>query len=277
MQVRDILQRASELTSLSSTPALDVELLICRVLDKPRSWLFTWPEYELTADQLAAVTQLIDQRLAGHPVAHLIGTRDFWNLTLKVSPDTLIPRPDTELLVELALACLDPTPHKIADLGTGTGAISLALAVERPNWQVTGTDRVEAAVELARHNAVMNALSHLHFYTGSWCDALPDNDYDLIVSNPPYIRSDDPHLSQGDVRFEPSSALASGIDGLDDIRIIAEQALKHLKTGGWLLLEHGYDQGADVRTILNQQHYTEIETLRDLAGHERITRGRRFD
>ncbi len=277
MQVRDILQRASELTSLSSTPALDVELLLCHVLEKPRSWLFTWPEYELTADQLAAVTQLIDQRLTGHPVAHLIGTRDFWNLTLKVSPDTLIPRPDTELLVEQALACLDPSPHKIADLGTGTGAIALALAAERPNWQVTGTDRIEAAVELARHNAEMNALRHVQFYTGSWCDALSDNDYDLIVSNPPYIRSDDPHLSQGDVRFEPSSALASGIDGLEDIRIIAEQTLQYLKPGGWLLLEHGYDQGVDVRNILNQQHYTEIETLRDLAGHERITRGRRFD
>ncbi len=277
MQVRDILQRASELTSLSSTPALDIELLLCHALDKPRSWLFTWPEYELTADQLATVTQLIDQRLTGHPIAHLIGTRDFWNLTLKVSPDTLIPRPDTELLVEQALACLDPSPHKVADLGTGTGAIALSLAAERPNWQVTGTDRIEAAVELARHNAAMNTLSHVHFYTGSWCDALPDNDYDLIVSNPPYIRSDDPHLSEGDVRFEPSSALASGIDGLDDIRIIAEQALQHLKPGGWLLLEHGYDQGADVRNILNQQHYTEIETFRDLAGHERITRGRRFD
>ncbi|WP_211829320.1 peptide chain release factor N(5)-glutamine methyltransferase [Kistimonas asteriae] len=277
MQVRDILQRARELTSLSSTPALDVELLLCHVLDKPRSWLFTWPEHELTTDQLAAVNQLIDRRLIGHPVAHLIGTRDFWNLTLNVSPDTLIPRPDTELLVEQALACLDPSPYKVADLGTGTGAIALALAVERPNWEVAGTDRVEAAVELARQNADMNALLHVQFYTGSWCDALPDKDYDLIVSNPPYIRTDDPHLHQGDVRFEPSSALASGIDGLDDIRIIAKQALQHLKPRGWLLLEHGYDQGDDVRNILTQQNYTDIETLRDLAGHERITRGRRFD
>ena len=277
MQVRDILQRARELTSLSSTPALDVELLLCHVLDKPRSWLFTWPEHELTSDQLAVINQLIDRRLTGHPVAHLIGTRDFWNLTLNVSPDTLIPRPDTELLVEQALACLDPSPYKVADLGTGTGAIALALAAERPNWQVAGTDRVEAAVELARQNADLNALQHVQFYTGSWCDALPDKDYDLIVSNPPYIRADDPHLHQGDVRFEPSSALASGIDGLDDIRIIAKQALQHLKPRGWLLLEHGYDQGNDVRNILTQQNYTDIETLRDLAGHERITRGRRFD
>ncbi|GAA4651856.1 peptide chain release factor N(5)-glutamine methyltransferase [Kistimonas scapharcae] len=277
MQVRDILQRARELTSLSSTPALDVELLLCHVLNKPRSWLFTWPEYELTADQLATVNQLIDQRLTGHPVAYLIGTRDFWNLTLNVSPDTLIPRPDTELLVEQALARLDPSPHKVADLGTGTGAIALALAAERPNWQVIGTDRIEAAVQLARHNADMNGLRHVQFYTGTWCDALPDKDYDLIVSNPPYIRADDPHLHQGDARFEPSSALTSGIDGLDDIRIIAKQALQHLNPRGWLILEHGYDQGNDVRNILKQQHYTDIETLRDLAGHERITRGRRLD
>ena len=277
MQVRDILHRARELTSLSSTPVLDVELLLCHVLDQSRSWLLAWPEYALSAHQLAAVTHWIDQRLTGRPIAHLIGTRDFWNLTLKVSPDTLIPRPDTELLVEQVLACLDRLPRKVADLGTGTGAIALALAAERPDWQITGTDRIEAAVELARQNADLNGSGHVQFHTGSWCDALPDRDYDLIVSNPPYIRADDPHLHQGDVRFEPGSALISGVDGLEDIRIIAGQARQYLKPRGWLLLEHGCDQGSDVRNILNRQHYTDMETFCDLAGHERTTRGRRLD
>ncbi|MCK5894723.1 MAG: peptide chain release factor N(5)-glutamine methyltransferase [Endozoicomonadaceae bacterium] len=277
MQVRDILKRVNELAEYSNTPALDVELLLCHVLDKPRTWLFTWPDYELTTGQLSAIEQLIDLRLRGHPIAHLIGTWDFWNLTLKVTPATLIPRPDTELLVEQALRCFGQEARKVADLGTGTGAIALALAVERANWQVVGSDRIEAAVELARYNADINGLYSVRFYTGSWCEALPDKHYDLIVSNPPYIRADDLHLQQGDVRFEPDSALISGADGLDDIRIIASQTATYLKPRGWLLLEHGYDQGSDVRDILAEQHFTAVETVRDLAGHDRVTRGRCFD
>ncbi|SEG75947.1 peptide chain release factor N(5)-glutamine methyltransferase [Marinobacterium lutimaris] len=257
----------------SDTARLDTELLLCHLLDKPRSYLFTWPEKELTAAQRDEFLVLLERRVAGEPVAHLTGLRDFWTLTLEVSADTLIPRGDTETLVEAALALLPDGPFRVADLGTGTGAIALALASERPNWQVLACDRVEAAAELARRNQARNAIPNVEILTGSWCEPL-HGEFEMIVSNPPYIEADDPHLSQGDVRYEPLSALVAGESGLADIRLIAEQCRSRLKPAGWLLLEHGYNQAEAVAQLLAQSGYIDIELIRDLAGQPRVTQAR---
>ncbi|WP_422489028.1 peptide chain release factor N(5)-glutamine methyltransferase [Endozoicomonas sp. ALE010] len=275
------LAEASRMLSASPTPRLDAELLLAHVLHKPRSYFFTWPEALLTSEQMAQLVKLVDQRKAGHPIAYLIGQREFWSLQLKVTEATLIPRPDTELLVELALG-LDSTPDqntestmKVADLGTGTGAIALALAKERPNWEVTAIDKSPDALAVAAENAVINDIRNTVFIEGSWCSPLAEGSMDMIVSNPPYICSNDPHLKEGDVRYEPLSALVSGVDGLDDIRVIAEHSLQSLKPGGWLLLEHGYDQGSPVQTILSRAGFTQIRTETDLAGHDRVTLARK--
>ncbi|GGC04425.1 release factor glutamine methyltransferase [Marinobacterium zhoushanense] len=258
----------------SDTARLDAELLLCHVLGKARSYLFTWPERELDPDQQAQFLALLQRRIAGEPVAHLTGVRDFWTLSLEVTPDTLIPRPDTETLVEAALARLADAPYRVADLGTGTGAIALALASERPHWQVVATDRVAAAAALAARNRDRLGLDNVEVLTGSWCEPL-SGQFDMILSNPPYIDAADPHLAQGDVRFEPRSALVAAASGLADIRHIAEEALAYLKPGGWLLFEHGYAQGEPVRALLTGLGYAEVETLNDLGGHERVTLGRR--
>ena len=273
MNVSKILSRETELAPASSTPRLDLELLLCHVLKKPRSYLFAWPDAQISNDQQQKIESLIDLRKKGHPVAHLTGSRDFWSLELKVTPDTLIPRPETELLVEQSLKLLGASPRKVLDLGTGTGAIALALASERPDWQVTGCDKVPEAIALAKENRQRNQLERVHFYQSDWFCDLPGDRYDLIVSNPPYIEENDIHLQQGDVRFEPSSALTSGKDGLDDIRIICAKSPVYLNTGGWLLLEHGYDQGEAVREIFSSTGFQKIQTLLDLAGHDRVTRG----
>jgi len=253
---------------------LDTELLLCQVLGKPRSYLFTWPERELSAAQQAAFRALLARRVAGEPVAHLTGLREFWTLTLEVSADTLIPRPDTETLVEAALELLPDGPCRVADLGTGTGAIALALASERPHWQLVATDRVAAAAELARRNRDRLGLHNVEVLTGSWCEPLSGR-FDMILSNPPYIDEADPHLAQGDVRFEPRSALVAGEAGLADIRLIAEQARACLKPGGRLLFEHGFEQGDAVRALLASLGYAEVNTLNDLGGRPRVTLGRR--
>lgn len=265
---------ATEQLTDSNTARLDAEVLICHVLHKDRSFLFTWPEHELSEQQLSDFRQLITQRQQGTPVAYLTGERDFWTLKLAVSPATLIPRPDTELLVEQALAKDLPEDARVADLGTGTGAIALALASEQPRWTVAGVDKFADAVELARHNASLNQISNAGFYQGSWCEPLPDSHYHMIVSNPPYICSDNEHLSQGDVRFEPETALASGLDGLDDIRIIIEQSVTRLHTNGWLLLEHGYHQAEAIQQLMKNAGFSEVSTIKDLAGHDRVTQGR---
>src|SRR5690606_12665811 len=219
--------------------------------------------------------RLLQRRRAGEPVAYLLGRQGFWSLDLEVSPDTLIPRPDTELLVETALQLAPAMPLEVLDLGTGTGAIALALAAERPAWRVTGVDRVEAAVALAARNGQRLGLSNARFQLSHWFDGLGEQRFGLIVSNPPYIAAGDRHLGEGDVRFEPSSALVAGPDGLDDIRRIVAQAPRHLLPGGWLLLEHGFDQGAAVRALLDGAGFVEAHSRRDLAGHERISLGRR--
>lgn len=257
----------------SDTAALDAELLLAHVLGKPRTYLKTWPERELDSAQLQAFEALMARRRVGEPVAYLLGQQGFWNLDLKVSPATLIPRPDTERLVEVALQLALPDKARVLDLGTGTGAIALALAVERSGWRVTGCDLQPEAVELAERNRQLNGIGNADFLRSDWFAGLAGQRFDLIVSNPPYIASDDPHLGQGDVRFEPASALVSGDDGLTDLRHIIEQAPNHLQPGGWLLLEHGWEQGGAVRELLSSRGFGAVTTWQDLAGHERISGG----
>lgn len=257
----------------SPTPRLDAELLLAHALGKPRSYLRTWPEREPSAEQLAAFAALLERRSSGEPVAYILGQQGFWSLELEVAPHTLIPRPDTELLVETALQLAPATPLKALDLGTGTGAIALALASERGGWRVTGVDRILDAVELAERNRQRLKLGNAEFRRSSWFEALAGERFGLIVSNPPYIAAEDRHLGEGDVRFEPMSALVAGADGLDDIRQIIGEAPQHLEAGGWLLLEHGYDQAEAVRTLLNAAGFAAVESRRDLGGHERISLG----
>lgn len=260
----------------SPTPRLDAELLLAHVLGKSRSYLHTWPERELETEQLERYLAAIVRRQAGEPVAYILGQQGFWSLDLEVASHTLIPRPDTELLVETVLALLPATPAALLDLGTGTGAIALALASERPAWLLTGVDRVPDAVALAERNRARLNLANASFVASHWFSALAGQRYQLIVSNPPYIAADDRHLAEGDVRFEPSSALVAGADGLDDIRLIIAQAPEYLEAGGWLLLEHGFDQAAAVRELLSARGFSTVESRRDLGGHERISLGR-FD
>lgn len=257
----------------SPTPRLDAELLLAQALGKSRSYLHTWPEREPAAAQLACYQAALARRRAGEPVAYILGRQGFWSLELDVARHTLIPRPDTEVLVETALALLPATPLQGLDLGTGTGAIALALACERPAWQMTGVDRVAAAVALAQGNGARLQLTNARFAESCWFSALAGQRFQLIVSNPPYIAAADPHLSQGDVRFEPSSALVAGVDGLDDIRLIIEQAPAHLLGGGWLLLEHGFEQAEAVRELLSRRGFTAVDSRRDLGGHQRISVG----
>ena len=258
----------------SPTPRLDAELLLANALGKSRSYLRTWPEREVEAAQLARFDADLARRRAGEPVAYILGQQGFWSLELEVAPHTLIPRPDTELLVETALDLLPATPASLLDLGTGSGAIALALAAERPAWRLTGVDRVAEAVALAERNRARLKLANAEFLQSHWFDALGARRYTLIVSNPPYIAAGDRHLGEGDVRFEPSSALVAGADGLDDIRLIVAQAPEHLQAGGWLLLEHGFEQAAAVRGLLSARGFTEVQSRRDLGGHERISLGR---
>ncbi|GAD63412.1 peptide chain release factor N(5)-glutamine methyltransferase [Aquipseudomonas alcaligenes] len=258
----------------SPTARLDAELLLAAALGKPRSYLRTWPEHEPGAEQLAAFAALLERRRAGEPVAYILGHQGFWSLDLEVAPHTLIPRPDTELLVETALQLAPATPQRVLDLGTGSGAIALALASERGGWQVIGVDRIAEAVALAERNRQRLKLGNAGFRQSSWFDGLAGERFGLILSNPPYIAADDRHLGEGDVRFEPLSALVAGVDGLDDIRQIIAQAPRHLQAGGWLLLEHGYDQAEAVRELLAAAGFTAVDSRRDLGGHQRISLGR---
>lgn len=271
--VDQLLSWATTALTESDTARLDAEVLLCHVLQKERSFLFTWPGHELNEQQLSDFRQLVAQRQQGNPVAYLTGERDFWTLRLAVSPATLIPRPDTELLVEKALDKELPQNAIVADLGTGTGAIALALASERPGWSVVAVDKFPDAVELAKKNARLNNIKNIEVLQGSWFEPLAGKQFQLVVSNPPYICADDEHLGQGDVRFEPSTALASGKDGLDDIRIIIDQARSHLLPAGWLMIEHGYHQANKIEHLLRAAGYKAIHTYKDWAGHDRVTQG----
>lgn len=273
MRIEQLLAQAEHIDS--PTAQLDAELLLAFVLDKPRSYLYTWPEKTLTTAQLNSFAALLERRKRGEPVAYLLGRQGFWTLDLAVAAHTLIPRADTELLVETVLQLADASAAlNILDLGTGSGALALAVASERQCWQVTGVDRIEAAVALAQDNQQQLGLSNVRFLRSDWFSAVAHQRYDLILSNPPYIAANDPHLQQGDVRFEPLSALVSGADGLDDIRLIIAQAPEYLTANGWLLLEHGFDQAAAVRELLHLSGFTEVSSQRDLGGHERISLGR---
>lgn len=267
------LLRAADLPD-SLSAKLDAEWLLAAALGKAPSYLRTWPEREVPAECEARFAADLERRRGGEPVAYILGRQGFWSLELEVAPHTLIPRPDTELLVETALKLLPKTPAQVLDLGTGTGAIALALAHERPAWQVTGVDRVVEAVALAARNAQRLRLGNVTFRESHWFSALDNQRFAVIVSNPPYIPASDPHLLQGDVRFEPSSALVAGEDGLDDIRQIISTSSSHLISAGWLLLEHGYDQAAAVRALLAEGGFVNIESRRDFGGHERISLGR---
>lgn len=272
-RIEQLLAHAAEIDS--PTAQLDAELLLASVLGKPRSYLYTWPDKVVCEAQAAAFMALLERRQRGEPVAYLLGRQGFWTLDLQVAEDTLIPRADTELLVEAALQLADANSRlKVLDLGTGTGALALALASERPLWAVTGVDRIEAAVSLAHNNQRQLRLANVEFFSSHWFSALTAQRYDLIVSNPPYIAENDPHLQQGDVRFEPLSALVSGPDGLDDIRLIIAQAPSYLTVNGWLLLEHGFDQASAVRELLQQSGFVDVSSQRDLSSHQRISLGR---
>jgi release factor glutamine methyltransferase len=254
---------------------VDAEALLLHVLEKPRSWLIAHDTDVLDTKVIAAYEALIARRAAGEPVAYITGRRGFWSLELEVTPATLIPRPETELLVELALRHL-PTDQalQVADLGTGSGAIALAIAHERPQAQVSAVDVSAEALSVARGNAQRLGIDNVRFVQGSWMTPLSGESFAVIVSNPPYIEAGDPHLGQGDLRFEPASALASGADGLDAIRQIVAAAPAHLQPGGWLLMEHGWDQGPPVRALLIAAGYVDVETARDLEGRDRVSGGR---
>lgn len=254
----------------------EAEILLARALDTERAWLFAHADHVPDAQAETRFRALMEARRRGEPIAYLLGQRGFWTLDLKVSRDVLIPRAETELLVELALERIPlDASFSVADLGTGSGAVALAIASERPATRVLATDRSLAALEVARSNAADLGIDNVEFAQGDWCAALGGRVFDLIVSNPPYIAADDVHLAQGDLRFEPCSALASGADGLDAIRAIVEAAPMHLRPSAWLLFEHGYDQGERARAILEQHGFLRIETWRDIAGNDRISGGQR--
>jgi release factor glutamine methyltransferase len=251
---------------------VDVQILLCTALQKPRTYLLAWPERMLTEPQKQLYQGWLARRLRGEPIAYIVGEREFWSLPLKTNASTLIPRPDTEILVETVLAHFGPAPTVCLDLGTGTGAIALALKSERPGWLISGIDRQPHAVELAQENAVTLGLT-VEFRVGDWCADVAPGSVDLLVSNPPYIDADDPHLRLGDVRFEPAGALVAERGGLSEFEKIVEQASVCLTLGGALFFEHGWQQAAPVRAMLAVGGFSRVETVTDYGGNERVSLG----
>jgi release factor glutamine methyltransferase len=287
--IRDVLSQdgASLRNALQLAPdeaRIEAQCLLQYVMNVQRAYLLAHPEQVLSEIQQEAYDALLQRRLRGEPIAHLLGEREFFGLSFKVTSDTLIPRPETELLVELALQRLPSPPaplpqvgegsgRRVLDLGTGTGAIALSIAHARPDVEVVAVDASGAALQVARENAQRLGVRNVSFVQSDWFSALDAQRFDLIVSNPPYIAADDEHLARGDVRFEPLSALASGADGLDDIRRIVVLAGKYLNEKSWLLFEHGYDQAEAVRDLLRQNGFSKIFLEKDLAGIDRVSGG----
>lgn len=274
MIIADALHLASRLTQ-SETPRLDVELLLAEIVGRDRSYLYTWPDRALTENQQALFENWFRRREAGEPIAHILGRRGFWTMELEVSPATLIPRPDTELLVEVGLELIKgvASQPRILDMGTGTGALALAYASELSHASVVATDFLDDVVALAERNRQRLGLLNVRIQKSDWWGSV-EGRYHLIVSNPPYIASDDPHLTQGDVRYEPRSALVADQDGLSDLRIIIAGAPMYLEKGGWLLLEHGWRQAEAVRNLLVENGFQEVFSRVDYGGNERISGGR---
>ncbi len=281
-RIADLLAWHGQLATVSDSARLDAELILGEVLGVDRSHLYTWPDQRLDADQIARFATLFARRARGEPIAHILGRKEFWSLPLRVNASTLIPRPDTELLVEVALRTLTAPIARVLDLGTGTGAIALALASARPDWQILAVDNIAAAVALAEANRVALNLANVQVCLGDWF-ALAEppggarpamaEAFGLIVSNPPYVAAADVHLHQGDLRFEPRSALVAGDDGLADLKFIIAGARRYLAVGGWLLVEHGASQGEAVTQLLLQAGYAQVLSHRDLAGRERVAQG----
>ncbi|QIB66568.1 peptide chain release factor N(5)-glutamine methyltransferase [Kineobactrum salinum] len=268
-QVRQLLAAGADLPGES--PRRDAEVLLGHVLGKSRAWLYTWPEQTVAAPLAAAFGELLTRRRSGVPVAYLTGRREFWSLSLQVSEATLIPRPETETLVEWALQLPLPAEAAVLDLGTGSGALAIALACERKAWRITAVDVSEAALAVAAFNVSRLCPGRVSLHHSDWFAAVAQRNFDLIVSNPPYVESDSEYLRRGDVAFEPRSALVAGSTGLDDIRQLVDRAPHFLRDGGWLLLEHGHRQAGAVRELMQEAGFPSPQTRCDLAGHERVT------
>jgi len=266
-------QGKNHLLAMSDSAKLDAELLLCFVLDKSRSYLLTWPDKVIEPLLIEKYQLLVKRRKQGEPIAYITGVKEFWSLPFFVSPSTLIPRPDTETLVELVLEqCALTKKLKCLDLGTGTGAIALALASEKPLWEIDAVDFNESAVTLAKRNAVNLNLAQVNIYQSDWFKGVALNTkFDIIVSNPPYIDENDKHISQGDVRYEPLSALVAPKQGLGDIEHIAKMAKDYLNDGGMIFFEHGFEQATLVQDLLSTSGYKEPKTVKDLNGQDRIT------
>ncbi len=273
MKIRELLPWGRQRLENQPAGQLETEVLVCKALGVERAWLYANPEAALNPSQLKASQDLIDRRVNGEPVAYLAGEREFWSMLLKVTPDVLIPRPETELLVETVLEAIPETAQwRIADLGTGSGAIALALALERPGCEIHATEYSQAALFLARENGRAIAPGRIRFHQGSWLAPLQGK-FEVLVSNPPYVASNDTHLQQGDCRFEPADALTPGRDALAAIRHIADESRLYLQPGGLLAFEHGYDQGEALRRLMAEFGYVSVKTHKDLEHRERVTTG----
>ena len=251
---------------------IDIELLLARSLNQSREFLYSHPEYELTLVELTIFNKLIERRIQGEPIAYILNKREFWSIELYVDKNVLIPRPETELLIEIVLNFLDDKPKLIADLGTGSGAIALALAKERPEWSLVAVDKSMAALDIAKKNATNLQLNNIEFINGDWCMPLVKNKFTAIISNPPYIAPNDQHLQQGDVRFEPKIALIAE-NGLSDLHKIIIEAKNKLISGGLLLLEHGYDQSTAVTESMKNAGYQDVTAYKDFGNNYRAVSG----
>ena len=272
MTIAECLKLTVRLEGATDSARLDLETLLAWVLKKDRAYLYTWPEKTLTAVEMARFNDALIRRSAGEPIAYIVGEKEFWSLSLSVNNSTLIPRPDTETLVEVALAHLCDGMTAL-DLGTGSGAIAIAIAHEKPSCKIVAIDSVADAVELAKQNCARFGLSNLTIYQSNWFEKLVGKKFNVIVSNPPYIDKNDPHLHHGDIRYEPLSALVADEDGLAAIRTIAREAVSHLHPNGWLIVEHGWQQAEAARMLLAEYGFAAVKTVKDYGGNDRVTMG----